>query len=531
MNKKRQSKNTFVDIQFTEPRSKNQETYVNYLNDLSKTYVFATGAAGCGKAQPLDSLVKVADGWVKMGDITVGDYVQTPDSSLAKVLGVFYQGSKPIYKITLYDGREVECCEDHLWKWIHNKTEKISSLLELKATFEKSSDKTRFFLPLVDRLEETEKEFFIHPYILGVLISSRFFNFSIENSFIFNKVVSLLDKAYKLEKNNKDTYNIKPINSQTENQYLISFMKMNQYLYGSVEQRLDVLRGVLDNKGCVNKNSGSVSVTLSNTPMLNFIRTLVWSLGGIATISNDTLYISRFPDKKDLFSFPIKKEIAYDGQFDSVRKIRILNIEYVEEKECQCILIDHPEHLYITDNYVITHNTLFAVEKGIEFYKEKIFSKIVITRPAVSVDEDHGFLPGTLQEKMDPWVRPILDIFKEHFSLDHLDYLIQNEKIEISPLAYIRGRTFKYSWIIADEMQNATISQTKSLLTRLGNKSKMVITGDLQQVDTKIAHNGLKDFLDKIPFNSKYIKHIQFSKDDIERHPAIKEILNIYGDE
>jgi phosphate starvation-inducible PhoH-like protein len=175
--------------------------------------------------------------------------------------------------------------------------------------------------------------------------------------------------------------------------------------------------------------------------------------------------------------------------------------------------------------------TLFAVEKGIEFFKEKHFNKIVITRPAVSVDEEHGFLPGTLQEKMDPWVRPILDVFKEHFSLDYLSYLIDNEKIEISPLAYIRGRTFKYSWIIADEMQNATVSQTKSLLTRLGTKSKMVITGDLQQVDSKIPHNGLKDFLSKIPQNSKYIKHIQFSKDDIERHPAIKEILSIYGDE
>ena len=529
MGKKRVFRDT-KETYYTVPRSKNQEQYVNYLNDLSKTYVFATGAAGCGKAQPLDSLVKTPNGWTRMGNIRIGDTVQTPDNCLSKVLDVFYQGTKPIYKITLFDGREVECCEDHLWKWYVGNKEKLSSLLELKAQFDSAKDKSRFFLPLCDRIEETEKEFFMHPYILGFLISTRFHNFSIKTSFIFNKLSSLLHKDYYLKKHKDNTYTIEPKKLQEENQYLICFMRMKHYLYGSVEQRLDILRGVLDNKGSVNK-TGSISLSLENNSALQFVKKIVWSLGGVASQNNNTISISRFPNKNDIFSIPSKKDITYDGQYDIIRKIRIESIEYVGEKECQCILIDHDSHLYLTDSYIVTHNTLFAVEKGIEFYKEKIFNKIIITRPAVSVDEDHGFLPGTLQEKMDPWIRPILDVFKEHFSLDYLTYLIENEKIEICPLAYIRGRTFKYSWIIADEMQNATVSQTKSLLTRLGNKSKMVITGDLQQVDSKIPHNGLKDFLDKIPHNSKFIKHIQFTKEDIERHPAIREILGIYGDE
>ena len=178
-----------------------------------------------------------------------------------------------------------------------------------------------------------------------------------------------------------------------------------------------------------------------------------------------------------------------------------------------------------------TGKTLLAVEKGIEFFQRKLFDRIIITRPAVSVDEEHGFLPGSLEEKMDPWVRPILDVFKEHFSKDHIDYLIKSEKIEIAPLAYMRGRTFKYSWIVADEMQNATVGQMKLLLTRLGDKSKIVVTGDLQQHDQKCL-NGLQDFLEKYQnFNSSYISSIMFNKNDIERHPAIKEVLEIYGDE
>ena len=191
----------------------------------------------------------------------------------------------------------------------------------------------------------------------------------------------------------------------------------------------------------------------------------------------------------------------------------------------------------LSKNYVFstgpagTGKTLLAVEKGIEFYQRKLFDKIVITRPAVSVDEEHGFLPGSLEEKMDPWVRPILDVFKEHFSKEHIDYLLKSEKLEIAPLAYMRGRTFKYAWIVADEMQNATISQMKLLLTRLGEKSKIVVTGDLQQHDQKCT-NGLSDFLGKSSkYSTSYIGQVRFSKEDIERHPAIKEVLEIYGDD
>ena len=178
-----------------------------------------------------------------------------------------------------------------------------------------------------------------------------------------------------------------------------------------------------------------------------------------------------------------------------------------------------------------TGKTMLAVHKAIEEFKSKKVNKIVITRPAVSVDEEHGFLPGDLIAKMTPWMRPVFDIFYEHYSVKHTKYFLENEIFEVCPLAYMRGRTFKNSFIIADEMQNATPSQMKMLLTRIGEGSKMVVTGDLAQHDRGYENNGLADFITKLNSeNNRLIKEIQFDSHHIERHPAVSEVLKVYGD-
>jgi phosphate starvation-inducible PhoH-like protein len=174
---------------------------------------------------------------------------------------------------------------------------------------------------------------------------------------------------------------------------------------------------------------------------------------------------------------------------------------------------------------------------GIKAYMEREVSKIVITRPAVSVDEQHGFLPGDLNEKMAPWTRPIFDIFEKHFTVVQIENMLLENIIEIAPLAYMRGRTFEDSWIIADEMQNATKSQMKMLLTRIGNNTKMIVTGDLKQHDRGFSENGLSDFIqlvDHFEKDEQRLSHIsisQFDMQDVERHPAVIEILEIYGED
>ena len=176
-----------------------------------------------------------------------------------------------------------------------------------------------------------------------------------------------------------------------------------------------------------------------------------------------------------------------------------------------------------------TGKTMLAVQMAIKLFKEGAISKIIVTRPAVSVDEEHGFLPGTLNQKMEPWTRPIFDVFEEYYHPREIQDMLEDGVIEISPLAYMRGRTFKNAFIIADEMQNATPSQMKMLLTRLGENSRMVVTGDLNQAD-RPRENGLLEFCTLYGQGGDYrmIAMARFESKDVERHPVVKEILSIY---
>jgi phosphate starvation-inducible PhoH-like protein len=177
-----------------------------------------------------------------------------------------------------------------------------------------------------------------------------------------------------------------------------------------------------------------------------------------------------------------------------------------------------------------TGKTLFATEYGVRNFLLGNYEKLVFTRPSVSVDEDLGYLPGTMEEKMAPWVRPIYDILYQFMSPKEVTTLIEEKTIEVSPLGFMRGRTFKNCWIVADEMQNSTVSQMKMLLTRLGENSRLIITGDLEQYDRVHEINGLEDFLSKFRGRrSSSISSFEFLRSDIQREEVVKEILDIYG--
>jgi phosphate starvation-inducible PhoH-like protein len=174
-----------------------------------------------------------------------------------------------------------------------------------------------------------------------------------------------------------------------------------------------------------------------------------------------------------------------------------------------------------------TGKTLLACHMGSKALVSGRVDRLILTRPAVSVDEQHGFLPGNLNKKMEPWTRPMFDALHRFLSVKKVNELIYDQKIEICPLAYMRGRTFDNAWIIGDEMQNSTPSQMKMLLTRIGEGSKMVIAGDLAQHDRGFEENGLLDLVYRIP-KSRSISHIEFGEDDVVRAEVIKEILAMY---
>jgi phosphate starvation-inducible PhoH-like protein len=146
------------------------------------------------------------------------------------------------------------------------------------------------------------------------------------------------------------------------------------------------------------------------------------------------------------------------------------------------------------------------------------------------VDEDLGYLPGTLEEKMAPWIRPIYDVIYQFIPPKEVEALLEEKTIEIAPLGFMRGRTFKNCWIVADEMQNSTVAQMKMLLTRLGENSRLIITGDLDQHDRANEMNGLEDFLNKFRGKrSDSIANYEFKRCDIQREDVVREVLDIYS--
>ena len=181
-----------------------------------------------------------------------------------------------------------------------------------------------------------------------------------------------------------------------------------------------------------------------------------------------------------------------------------------------------------------TGKTLFPTQYAAKLLLETNM-RIILTRPTISVDEELGYLPGGINEKMHPWVVPIYDILGEYMTPQKLEKFINEKRIEIVPLAFMRGRTFKNCLIIGDELQNSSINQMLMLLTRIGEKSKIIITGDISQSDH--SENGLLDLIQRI--ESFYNKHnekmrednislIDMKLDDIQRSKLVSTILTIY---
>lgn len=174
-----------------------------------------------------------------------------------------------------------------------------------------------------------------------------------------------------------------------------------------------------------------------------------------------------------------------------------------------------------------TGKTLLACHSASRALASRQVDRLILTRPAVSVDEQHGHLPGSLEQKMAPWTRPMFDALYRWYSPKKVRDMMYDQQIEICPLAYMRGRTFDRAWIIGDEMQNSTPSQMKMLLTRIGEGSKMAVIGDPDQHDRGFEENGLLDLVTKLK-GSENIRHVLFTEDDVVRSDVIKEILRMY---
>lgn len=175
-----------------------------------------------------------------------------------------------------------------------------------------------------------------------------------------------------------------------------------------------------------------------------------------------------------------------------------------------------------------TGKTYLAVVKAVAALKGNEVKRIILTRPAVEAGESLGFLPGDLKEKVDPYLRPLYDALHDVLGADHTERLIERGTIEIAPLAYMRGRTLDDAFVILDEAQNTTPEQMKMFLTRLGFGSKMVITGDITQVDLPKGVNSGLNIAQKTLTNVNGISFVILESTDVVRHPLVQKIINAY---
>lgn len=379
------------------------------------------GTNGSGKAQPLDASIRVPSGWANMGSMKVGTDVIAKDGTTTKVTGVFPKGQKEIFKVTFSDGRSTECCAEHLWKiYVGGKKYPIQptvvNTLEVIRLLQSKSYNNLVWIDLIDSELNEAVDLPLDPYVLGVFLgdgSSRTKTFSIctPDDFIVNEVNKLLPEGTILNKGNSaersaPTYRI--IKSETNKTGInlftkhigrlglinkLSFEKFIPEIYskGSTKQRLALVQGLLDTDGTIDKQ-GTISFSSTSESLARGIQYLIRSLGGIASISLKYPYYTshgvkipgrlayqvniRYKKQSELFRLPKKKERTNDNnQYAATLKLRIKSIEPIGFKETQCISVEHPDHLYVTDDFIVTHNSSLLWELSPLPANPKHFSK------------------------------------------------------------------------------------------------------------------------------------------------------------
>ena len=193
----------------------------------------------------------------------------------------------------------------------------------------------------------------------------------------------------------------------------------------------------------------------------------------------------------------------------------------------QCVYVRHIQAnkpILIATGPAGSGKTLLVCQEAVRMIRSRQVGKIIFTRPIVAADEDMGYLPGEMERKMEQWAKPMMEIMENYLTHNQI-----NARTYIEPLGFMRGITFTNSFIIADEMQNSTPNQMKMLLTRVGENTKLVVTGDTSQSDLG-QENGLMDIINKINgLEYDYVSHMEMDNDDVMRHPAVSEILSVYN--
>jgi phosphate starvation-inducible protein PhoH len=550
-----------------------------------------TGPAGTGKAQTLDSLILTPNGYVRMGDITVGNEVIGVDGLPIKVNGVYPQGEKEIYEISFSDGTKTECCGEHLWltqtyeernykkrvrgndgtrirignKGIEGKVRDTLEIMNTLTVGDKSK-KVNHSIPIVKPIVFDKKETSIDPYLLGCLLGDGGFtttslSFTSNDTELVNELTKRLPENHLIKKRYSQNYVIKSIGVK-ENK-ITSYLKNiklfglksddkfipNEFLINDINTRLEILRGLLDTDGSVDKKSGTPIFYSTSNELINGVTFIVQSLGGVVKKTEKigkykklngeikeckTIYTLYINLPNEFIPFKLNRKIELLKLRTKYTPIRFIKeIKVIGNKEAQCISVNDEKHLYLTNDCIVTHNTLLSVAEALillKAYPDK-YQEIKLVKSIVQLkDEDLGTLPGDEKDKLKFIMMSFFDAFYKLIGEELTNKLLEAGYIKMEVFGSIRGRSIANCIILFDEFQNVTDNNGKTLLTRFSENTKVIALGDSNQVDLKNPETSCLSELVRMAklIPEEGVNVVEFTEAEVVRHRLTKYFIQIF---
>lgn len=256
--------------------------------------------------------------------------------------------------------------------------------------------------------------------------------------------------------------------------------------------------------------------------------------GALRSQQQDTRYSHTKRNAEQTFYMKESKTIDF-SEVQRAMKVNKRPIEIipksVNQEKYVIALLDDATDIVVVTGPAGTGKTYLAMLAAIKALRAGDCERIILTRPAVGVDDEkHGFLPGDINQKMEPWTRPLIDVLHEYYTAKEITHMLDEQIVEIAPLAFCRGRNFKNSYVVLDEGQNTTPNQLKMIMTRIGFNSKIVITGDIEQTDRRTVDNGLLDLQTRLEKGGiPGLQLCKFEVKDVQRHKIIEHVLRLYA--
>ena len=550
------------------------------------------GPAGTGKAQTLDSLILTPSGYVRMGDIQIGDDVIGVDGIPIKVDGVYPQGEKDIYLITFSDNTKTECCGEHLWltqtyeernyrKRVKDdngirvrvgergKEGKVRTTLEIMESLivGDKSPKVNHSIPIVKPIHFEKKETKIDPYLLGCLLGDGGFttaglSFTTNDVDILNEIKKVLPEKHILKEKYKQNYIIKSIG--VKDNYITNYLRKvnlfglksedkfipDEFLINDINTRLEILKGLLDTDGSVDKKSGTPLFYSTSEKLIEGVTFIVQSLGGVVTKTQKigkykklngeikeckNIYTLHINLPNGIIPFKLKRKIELLKNRTKYNPIRyIKNVKYIGKKEAQCISVNDKNHLYLTNDCIVTHNTLISVAEALwllKNYPDKYYDIKLVKSIVQLKDEDLGTLPGDEKDKLKFIMMSFLDAFYQLIGEELTEKLIEVGYIKMEVFGSLRGRSIPNTILLFDEFQNVNDGNAKTFLTRFSENSKVILLGDANQIDLKKPElSSLSELVKMIKIlpEESGVSVIEFNEDEIVRHRLTKYFVKLF---